>query len=119
MVLKKRQREREREREREPHEEAKPPKLLIIALFGLVSSCLHFALFACIFRSRSLAPSMYMQQKKETKPTDEQREGDKEKRHASKQTKEREQKMERKHTKGQTSMLSNEQTRKGVLEEQM
>ena len=70
--------ERERERERKPHGEAKPPKLLIIALFGLVSSCLHFALFACIFRSHALAPSVYMQQKKETKPAEEQRKRDKE-----------------------------------------
>ena len=66
------------ERERKPHGEAKPPKLLIIALFGLVSSCLHFALFACIFRSHALAPSVYMQQKKETKPAEEQRKRDKE-----------------------------------------
>ena len=70
--------ERERERERKPHGKAKLPKLLIIALFGLVSSCLHFALFACIFRSHALAPSVYMQQKKETKPAEEQRERDKE-----------------------------------------
>ena len=66
----------ERERERKPHGEAKSPKLLIIALFGLVSSCLHFALFACIFRSHALAPSVYMQKKKETKPADEERERD-------------------------------------------
>ena len=56
-----------RERERKRHGKAKPYKLLIIACFGLMSSCLHFALFAHIFKSRALAPSMYMQQKKKKK----------------------------------------------------
>ena len=44
--------------------EAKPPKLLNIAHFGLASFCLHFALFSLHFRSHALASSVYMQQQR-------------------------------------------------------
>ena len=57
---------REREREREPHGEAKPPNLLVIALFGLAPFSFIFALFSLRFGSYALAPSVYMQQKKKT-----------------------------------------------------
>ena len=46
-VLKKRL----RERERKAYGEAKPPNLLIIALFGLAHFCLHFFPFlACVLK---------------------------------------------------------------------
>ena len=63
MILKKKAK---RERERKPFGEVKPLNLLIIALFGLAPFACIFALFACIFRSCTLSPSVYMQQTKKT-----------------------------------------------------
>ena len=69
MILRKRLREREREREREPLGEARPPNLLNIAIFRLMSSCLHPCPFFLCLGSHAiapniLAPSVYMQQTK-------------------------------------------------------
>ena len=49
-------------RERKPLREAKPPNLLIIALFGLASFVYIFSLFSLHVRSCVLTPSVYMQQ---------------------------------------------------------
>ena len=46
------------------HGEAKPPNLLIIALFGFASFTCIFSLFSLHFRSCALTLNVYMQQSK-------------------------------------------------------